>query len=667
MWILSHIFTVASLLVAFTATGAFSMPAAQGTFNVKQPDGSTVSVTKKGDERFHYVESEDGYPMVRDSIGFLRFADEKGKPSKSRPKKKKEVLSQLKRQQSQSIDPEATAPKDSTDEALNQDPKLQRMPSVNVNLKSGEKNALVVLVQFSDTKFTTENPVEVFDSLLNQEGYKLNNNEGSVRDYFITNSTGIFKPHFDVVGPITLSGSNYKKYGEKSPSGIAGARTALKEALDTLRSQGFDFSKYDNNNDRYLDFVHMIYAGFGSHDSDQDSAIWPHKWIFPTSYRVASSPRRLYVAEYSCNSELDGYTYSLDRKARNIFGVGNFIHEFSHLLGLPDMYAKNTEYFTPSTWDVMDMGAYDRVSNRSVLGTNPPYYSAFERLSLGWMSATDLNLKGNVKLSGIQNNVAIRLNNPRNSDEMFLMEYRTKSGWDAGLPNHGMLIWHIDYSKSAWDSAAINTTAHQHVDIEEADGIGSTSTRTGDTFPGANRIKSFSKFITWDNTNLGVTISGISESRSYSYVTFNVDMDADSGSINLMEGVAEELMELPDTVPEDDPEEESSSSVSPESSESDIFLDTPQSSSSSDSDSQPKSSSSMWIEVSESLGGVQINSSSNEIKLLQVFSINGQLIYQERFRGYTHNVNLKKYRQPLLLSVTQNGKAQGHTLFIFGK
>jgi len=663
----SHIKLAVPLLLFLIATVSFSMPAAQISYDMKQPDGTTIRVTKKGDERFHYAESEDGYPMVRDSNGFMRFADERGKPSKSRPSRKDEALNQLKRQLSTPIDPEAHAPTDSSDDGQGIDPQPLRMPSINANLKSGEKNALVVLVQFSDTKFSTENPAEVFDSLLNQEGYNKNENQGSVRDYYVTNSMGIFKPHFDVVGPITLSGSNYKKYGEHSANGTAGARIALKEALDTLKSQGFDFSKYDNNGDRYVDFVHMIYAGFGAHDSDQDSAIWPHKWIFASPYRIASTPKRLYVSDYSCNSELDGNTHKLNSSARNIFGVGNFIHEFSHLLGLPDMYSDNNQLFTPSSWDIMDMGAYNTTNSKGILATKPPYYSAFERLSLGWMTATDLNLKGNVKLSGIQNNVAVRLANPKNSNEMFLMEYRTKSGWDSGLPNHGLLIWHIDYKKSVWDSAAINTTAHQHVDIEEADGIASYNTRTGDPFPGAYRVKSFNKFITWDSTDLDVAISSISESRSYSYVSFNVNMDAEPDSLSLMEGEAEELMELPDTVLVDDPEEESSSSATPESSESQSTEEESPSSSSSESTSESSSSSSMWIEVTESLGGIQINSQDYGTKTLQVFSVNGQLLYQEIFRGNTHNVRLDKFRQPLLLSVTQKGKVQSRTLLIFGK
>lgn len=638
------------LLQTLLVSAAWSIPAPEQIYEDKQPDGTSIFITKRGDERFHYLESSDGYPMVRDQKGSLRYVDENGKPSAKKPVKKEEALRKLRQQVVNPIDPHAEAKLDSAYMELPSATAPQRMPAINPNLKSGEKNALVILVQFKDIKFSAEEPQALFDSLLNQESYNNNNNAGSARDYFIDNSKGIFRPHFDVVGPITLSKTNYANYGEGSPYGTAGAQIALMEALDTLISHKFDFSKYDNNGDRYLDFVHMIFAGFGAHDSNQDSAIWPHKWIFGSAYRVSNFPRKLYVEPYACSAELDGYSNKMDSSARRTSGVGQFLHEFSHLLGLQDLYSNNSSIYTPSTWDIMDAGAYDRLSIRDVAGTIPPNYSAFERLSLGWITPTELNVKGTVQLSSIQNNVALRVTDSRNSDEFFLMEYRSLTGWDKALPYHGMLIWHIDYQKTVWDSARVNTTPHQYIDIEEAAGDGSSTNRAKIPFPGTARVTKFNKFVTWDSTDLNVSLSGITESRSYSYVTFKVDMDADSGSISLMEGVSEELLDISSASEADEPEQESSSSEAI-SSQAEI---------SSSSAIPPK------IELTDAIAReLQINSTNSDIVLLQAFSINGQLLFQEKISGSIPVAKLREFRQPLLLSISRNGKKVKRSLFIF--
>jgi M6 family metalloprotease-like protein len=40
-----------------------------------------------------------------------------------------------------------------------------------------------------------------YEALMNEPNYNLNSNQGSVRDFFIENSYGKFKPEFLVVGP----------------------------------------------------------------------------------------------------------------------------------------------------------------------------------------------------------------------------------------------------------------------------------------------------------------------------------------------------------------------------------------------------------------------------------------------------------------------------------
>lgn len=623
---------------------SWSIPALDHYYTVTQPDGSTIEVHKKGNEHHHYVESKDGKILKKDKFGFFR------------PTVKDSIAYHFK---------DTTTKADEVAVPMAKAPQLSKAPSYQ-STREGEQNVLVILVQFNDTKFFSDTPQEDISLILSQEGFSDNNSAGSAVDYFKDNSLGKFVPIFDVVGPITVSGNNYSDYGSLSANKDYGAQKALTEALDSLKKRGtVDFKKYDNNGDGFLDYVHMIYAGFGSHDSDQDSAIWPHKWIFANPKNLGSGGRFSsgpYVIEYACNAERDGLSHSYNPNAKKYFGVGNFIHEFSHLLGLPDLYPTDgSDRYTLSIWDVMDMGAYNTTNLYGPIGTSPPYYSSFERMSLGWMTPDDLIEAESDTLTALQNNVARQLKNPTDESEFFILEYRNKNKWDKALPNHGMLIWHIDYKKDVWESATINNTEHQHVDIIEADGVANKNSQTADVFPGTTKKKvaSFNKFITWDEVNLGYQLDNISESTDYSYITFNVrkiTSETDSTEISSSSGTDDNSSSS---------QEESSSSTVQESSSS-----TPEELSSSsleESSSSTTENSSSSEDVTFFVSGNQLHTHSNisGLKTLHIFSLNGQLLEKMQFEGNNLPLNLKKYKQPLLLSVSQNGKAIGRTLFIF--
>ena len=74
----------------------------------------------------------------------------------------------------------------------------RRLPKPDVKLTQGDVRVLVVLVEFADVRFKNPDPVSQFTDYLNKEGYNEYHNIGSVRDYFIKNSIGQFRPTFDV-------------------------------------------------------------------------------------------------------------------------------------------------------------------------------------------------------------------------------------------------------------------------------------------------------------------------------------------------------------------------------------------------------------------------------------------------------------------------------------
>lgn len=524
------------------AVNSMAEPASDETFNLKQPDGSSVEVRLVGDEHFHVYETADGYILQKDALGYYAYADGSGESSgiyarnaHERTSSDAEFLAKL--------DPDAIFKKLRA-EAPDEDfldyglpkfayPRIQRLPTPNLKLTKGDIRGIVILVQFSDVKFASADPKATFNDFLNKEGYNENHNVGSVRDFFITNSMGEFRPTFDVYGPITVPGTR-EYYGGKSQSdrNYNGAREAFKQAVDTLLKRGeVNFATYDNDNDKTVDFVYFIYAGIGASSSGVIETIWPHAGYIGNK----SVGNGLRMNRYACSNEISGSAYKADNRTTKMNGIATFAHEFSHVLGLPDLYdlgGKNTRK-VPHSWDLMSNGSYNCPSNSdNVKSCAPPLYSAFERMSVGWMAAPiELNVNGPVRLIKIDSNVAYSVTNPDNPNEMFLLEYRTRKKWDSGQINSGMLIWHIDYDASVWSSKTINNDGdHMHVDIEEAWPETSKYAAASDPFPGSKKVTEFNQFIFWDGRNMNIKLSDITESADKEYVTFNVTMTVTSSS-----------------------------------------------------------------------------------------------------------------------------------------
>ena len=528
------------LFVMIWAVFCMAEPADYEPFFLKQPDGTTLLARLVGDEHFSVLETADGYILQKDALGYYAYADETGKSSgiyardpNSRSSSELQFLAKL--------NPDAIYQKllaeSPDDEALEYGipkfalPKIQRMPVPNKKLTLGDIRGVVILVQFSDVKFKNADPQKQFSEMLNKEGYNEFHHQGSARDYFIKNSSGAFRPTFDVIGPVTISGTRAYYGGTSDDRRYNMARTALIEALDTLlRWNSIDFSQYDNDKDGNVDFVYMIYAGVGRSSSGVVESIWPH--ASSITKRMGNGPT---VKRYACSNEIGGRAYKANSATSTPNGIGTFVHEFGHVLGLPDLYdvGGNNKQKTPHSWSIMAHGGYNCPTNSdNVQGCAPAFYSAFERMSVGWMAApTELNVKGQVQLDKIDDNIAYSVTNPQNPNEMFLLEYRTNKNWDAGQPRSGMLIWHIDYVASVWSNRKINVDgSHMYVDIEEAVTTTGTSAAPSDPFPGSRNVTSFNKFVFWNGDDMNISLTNIKESSDKEYITFDVDMTVKSSS-----------------------------------------------------------------------------------------------------------------------------------------
>lgn len=517
------------LLTAISAI--YAVPARRGFNNYRQPDGSVVSARLVGDESGHYYVSESGYPMLMDSAGTLRLAFvEDGKISlgvsaaesgRGRTVSVVTSLSDFAKafraiKTEKRIHP-AVGSKDPSGEGL--------LPQNGLGLSSGnyprhgKVRSLVFLVEYTDVAFSTPNPQEYFDKLFNQEEFSENGGTGSVRDYFLHQSSGIFDIHYDVYGPVKLANTR-AYYGGNSGGSDQNPRAMALEAVEAFK-ESIDFSKYDYDNDGNIDNIFIVYAGEGEASGGPAESVWPHSWSV-TGTHIYNGKK---LFGYCCTNEW--------MPGGKPAPIGTFVHEFSHVMGLPDLY--NTEDsgvdYTPGEWSVLDYGPYNNEGN------TPPAYSAFERNAMGWLVPRAVSASGEYQLEEIQksNDCIIVLTSRTN--EFFLLENRQQTGWDAYLPGHGMLVWHVDFNQYVWDSNTVNNNeSHNYVDLIEACGEADSfnpAVMEGYPFPGTSEVTELSAetdpaLKVWRGNPVDVFISDIAEDggiisfyaeRDFRYVT----------------------------------------------------------------------------------------------------------------------------------------------------
>ena len=219
-----------------------------------------------------------------------------------------------------------------------------------------------------------------------------------------------------------------------------------------------DCPKYDNDGDRILDFVYVIYAGYGEAQSNDESDIWPHFWAI-SNFNLKLDNTKINL--YACSGELRGY------KGVKLDGIGTICHESSHILGLPDMYdtSYETNNFGMGNWDIMDSGCYLNDGN------TPCSYSAYERYFLGWLDPIVLDSPDQIELEALNiSNKACILKSENSENEYFMIENRQRTGWDQYLPASGMLITRVNYNEKDWANNCVNNTeGKQGITIIPAD------------------------------------------------------------------------------------------------------------------------------------------------------------------------------------------------------
>ncbi len=454
------------VVIMCTTLAAFAVPATPLPIEITLADGTITQVYLRGDEYASYYTTLDGTP-IRIEQG--KIMEDYTLPVQTLKKRK---LAQ-----------EASV-------------SLANFPTI------GTPRSIVLLVNFTDCKFIKNK--QDFENMLNQSGYSANGAIGSARDYFIASSDSLFQPQFDVYGPFDLP-NDMAYYGARTNGMVdKNPQQMIIDACAAADADGVDFSQYDYNNDDVIDDVFVYYAGNNESEGADENTIWPHRSFIPVLPQFDG--KCLYG--YACTSELKG------QRGTTMCGIGTFCHEFSHVLGLADLYDIDYTKNTVGYWDIMCNGSYN--GN----GCQPPSYTAFERFSVGWLTPELLTEPQECLLEPLETaNKAYMISATGDSveantnAEYFLLENRQRVGWDAGsscIPGEGMLVWHINYNSVAWTQNRPNSGNNLMCNIESATGWKQTQGSASDPFPGTRNKTVFMPILD-DGTNLNKPLWNIQQ------------------------------------------------------------------------------------------------------------------------------------------------------------
>lgn len=493
------------------AVSSYAVKANPSAITIIQSDGTPLTVYLHGDEDFNWYSDAQGNILVRNGNDFEGIS-----MSKAAFFEKARLMRNKNRMRRIGIG--STTP--------------SYFPH------TGSPKAVVILVQFpqaSDTDsvatFSVADPQKTFNDYLNCTDTLVNygNNEsrnyGSVWKYFSDMSNSQFTPQFDVVGPYTVSQPE-SYYGQNSSSrNDVNIAQLVKEACN-LADDDVDFSQYDSDGDGNVDLVYIIYAGYSESNGAPAETIWPQSSVASGITVDGKNVRR-----YGVNNELNYYPgYPKTAPYRRVNGIGLFCHEFSHTLGLPDLYSglavnnQEMEY-----WDLMDGGEY--TDN----GFTPTPYTPWEKEVMGWTSLSTLS-DDSTKVT-LQPDSALKITDASTSQYVILHNIQN-TGWSSKLLGHGMLVYRIDYPYTTVNISdrPNSTSGEPAVTIIPADSLLISSynvgdgkeytsrqyfmSHYGDPFPGSENVDSLLSFNLNDDVVLNKPLYNITENSSTGVITF---------------------------------------------------------------------------------------------------------------------------------------------------
>ncbi len=549
------------LAVSLTTALAWAVKADPTPIVVTQPDGTRLTVVLHGDEHINWYSTLDGVLLVQTNAGyFVADIDDNGELTATR-----QLAHDRNERQATELTLVEQQPRDRFFAASQQTLQKQSSARKAQHIKevatlfphTGTPKALVLLVDFPDEPFSLTDPKKSFEQYLNGSeepedyGNGENRNYGSVKEYFHDSSNGAFTPQFDIYGPYHLRQNLHTVYGVGRSDNI---RELMKDAC-TAANADVNFADYDANNDGIVDLVYIIYAGYSaSVNGNVETCIWPKSGS--DSFQGTYDGKK--IVRYGVNNELNYWPSATSSKIIN--GIGLFCHEFSHCLGLPDMYAKDTASGYKhnnqgmETWDVMDNGCY---SNN---GYCPVPYTAWEQEVMGWNTIEEL--KGyydELVIDPLEKpgSKAYKVVNPKNEREYVVLQNIQNVNWHSVTGQqgygydaqgktlysnraHGLLAYRVCYAQDEvyLSDYPNNLLGQARMLVLPASGDLLNADITEDEahakqfashpYPGEKNVTAINNFKLMDGTTLKCTAENIKES-DYQIVIEKLSIDEATG------------------------------------------------------------------------------------------------------------------------------------------
>jgi M6 family metalloprotease-like protein len=271
----------------------------------------------------------------------------------------------------------------------------------------------IICVEYPDAKHNPKIPVKAWEESMFSQGTYTKTSVtgqtvyGSLTDYYLEQSYGNLK--------VEGKAFEYVEVSKKRAEYATGNRSALlTEAMDKLLARDGKDALKD------IDGVFFLYAG-DRFQSARGSLYWPHR------------------ASVNHNGKRWAY-FICPEGGQRMANISVFCHEFGHMLGLPDLYAR------PENPGMEGVGVWCAMANQVGTG-RPQHFCAWSKERLGWVKPTviDPAVKQKLILSPIEDapKECFKILLRPNGREYLLLENRGKKGFDQSLPAHGLLIWRV--------------------------------------------------------------------------------------------------------------------------------------------------------------------------------------------------------------------------------